>query len=106
LTELNDAQLTYIGKRIDTMISKKDLPNPLRDYIKPVVLFYDLANMGYHMTMDDVKRAIKLAKSSFSEEMITEMGHFAEAMNYLKLGLDSESRIEYGITIKELEENS
>lgn len=103
---LSDTQLTYIGKRLDRMISKKEHASPSRDYIKPVVLFYDLSNMGYNMTMDDVRRAIKLAKSNFSDEMIDEMGYFAETFYFLKEGLQSPSRESYGITEKELEDNS
>ncbi|TVP39865.1 hypothetical protein [Candidatus Nitrosocosmicus arcticus] len=88
------------------MIAKKEYPSPLRDYIKPVVLFYDLMNMGYDLTMNDIRKAIKLTNSQFSEDMINETGYFAEAINFLKLGLDDDSCIEYGITIKELEVNN
>lgn len=61
--------------------------------------------MDYQITRDDVRKAIKLANSKFSEEMINEMGNFAEAIYLLKLGLDDVYRNEHGITIKELEEN-
>lgn len=105
MARLNDAQLAYIGKRLDGMILKKIYPNPPRDYKKAAVLFYDLSNMDYQITRDDVRKAIKLANSKFSEEMINEMGNFAEAIYLLKLGLDDVYRNEHGITIKELEEN-
>jgi len=103
---LSDTQLTYIGKKLDGMIFKKIHPNPPRDYKKAAVLFNDIVNLGYQITMDDVRKAIKLANSHFSEEMIDEMGYFAEAMNFLKLGLDDDYRNDYGITKNELEENS
>lgn len=88
------------------MIGKKEYPNDLRDYKKAAVLFYDLVNMGFLITTDNVRKATELANTDFSKDMINEMGHIADAMYYLKLGLDDEFRNGYGITIKELEENS
>ncbi|MGN6346765.1 MAG: hypothetical protein ACTHME_03590 [Candidatus Nitrosocosmicus sp.] len=102
---LNNAQLTYIGKKLDRNITKKKYPNRERDYSKAAVMFYDLTNMGYIITRDEVRKATELVNSEFSEEMIEEIGHIAEGMYYLKLGLDDEFRNYYGITIKELEEN-
>lgn len=103
---VNDTQLTYIGKKLNGMIFKKEYPSPLRDYVKPAVLFYDLYNMGYVMTTDDVRRALKLAKAHFSDEMVEEMGYLADTFYFLKEGLESPSRNGYGITKEELEENS
>lgn len=60
--------------------------------------------MGYIITKEEVRKATELVNSEFSEEMINEMGHIAEGMYYLKLGLDDELRNDYGITIKDLEE--
>ena len=105
MAKLNDAQLAYVGKKLDGMILKKYTQTPPRDYKKAAVLFYDLSNMDYQITSEDVRKAIKLANSKFSEEMINESGNFAEAIYLLKLGLDDVYRNEYGITIKELEEN-
>lgn len=55
--------------------------------------------------MDDGRKAIKLANSNFLEDMINEMGYFADAMYYLKFGLDDDPN-EYGITKNELDEDS
>ena len=106
MSDLSNTQLTYIGKKLDSLIGKKEHPNELRDYKKAAVLFYDLFNMGYLITTDHVRKAIELVNSGFSKDMINEMGHIADAMYYLKLGLDDDFRNEYGISMKELEENS
>ncbi len=105
MSNLNDAQLKNIGKKLDGIIFKKEYPSPMRDYVKAAVLFHDLYNKGIVLTMDDVNRAIKLAKSQFSEEMIKIMGYFAETFYLMKEGLQSPFRDSYRMT-EELEKNS
>lgn len=85
---LSDTKLKDIGKDLDRLILKKEYLSFERDYTKAVLFFYRLYCKGIVLTNDELRRAIKLAKSTFSDNTIKEMGYFADTFYLLKEGLE------------------
>lgn len=105
MTNISNTKLTRIGRRLDRLIGKKEYPNLDRDYKKAAKLFFNLNNMGYELTSDDLRKALKLARAKFSKKMVDEMACIADAIRYLKLGIDDKFSNDYKISEDELGEN-